>query len=158
MTDKKLTHKQRIFVDKYLQCWNATDAARRAGYSERTARQIGSRLLTNVDISAEIDRRMQQHAMEANEVLHHLSTIAKPGFGVEIRDRLRALELLGKHHGLFVDKTEQRIEHKITIAIQSGDLRYDDLENELGSELAANYFEQAGVPVAQAKEVITAGE
>lgn len=36
----------------YASCGNAAEAARRAGYSEKTARQQGERLLTNVDILA----------------------------------------------------------------------------------------------------------
>ena len=46
----KLTEKQKKFVDEYLIDLNATQAAMRAGYSEKTARSIGQRLLTNVDI------------------------------------------------------------------------------------------------------------
>ena len=46
----KLTEKQKKFVDEYLIDLNATQAAIRAGYSEKTARSIGQRLLTNVDI------------------------------------------------------------------------------------------------------------
>lgn len=39
---------------------NATRAAIAAGYSERTAKQIGSRLLTNVDISSQIETRNRE--------------------------------------------------------------------------------------------------
>lgn len=50
-----LTPKQQRFVDEYLIDLNATQAAVRAGYSERTANQQGPRLLENGDISAAID-------------------------------------------------------------------------------------------------------
>lgn len=43
-----LTSKQRRFVENYLLDLNATQAAIRAGYSQKTARQQGHRLLTNV--------------------------------------------------------------------------------------------------------------
>jgi len=46
----RLTPKQQAFVFEYLKDLNATQAAARAGYSPRTARQQGQRLLTNVDI------------------------------------------------------------------------------------------------------------
>lgn len=52
----KLTPKQQRFAREYLVDLNATQAAVRAGYSEKTAKQIGSRLLTNVDLQAEIQR------------------------------------------------------------------------------------------------------
>ena len=48
----KLTRKQQRFVDEYLIDLSATQAAKRAGYSPRTARQQASRLLSNVNIQA----------------------------------------------------------------------------------------------------------
>jgi phage terminase small subunit len=53
----KLNDRQQLFVHEYLVDRNATQAAIRAGYSEKTAKQIGSRLLTNVDVVAAIDAR-----------------------------------------------------------------------------------------------------
>ena len=50
----RLTARQRRFVDEYLVDVNATQAAVLAGYSKRTARQAGQRMLTNVDIAAAI--------------------------------------------------------------------------------------------------------
>ena len=50
----KLTTKQQCFVDEYLVDLNATQAALRAGYSKRTAKSQGQRLLTNVDIAKAI--------------------------------------------------------------------------------------------------------
>ena len=47
---KTLTNKQKAFIAEYLIDFNATQAAIRAGYSEKTARSQGQRLLTNVDI------------------------------------------------------------------------------------------------------------
>ncbi|WP_058206173.1 terminase small subunit, partial [Lactococcus lactis] len=60
---------------------NATQAAINAGYSKRTARSQGQRLLTNVDIKNYIDERMEQLASErimgAQEILERLTLIAK---------------------------------------------------------------------------------
>lgn len=53
----KLNDKQQKFVDEYLVDLNATQAAIRAGYSEKTARSQGQRLLTNVDIQERIAER-----------------------------------------------------------------------------------------------------
>ena len=52
-----LTPKQKRFVDEYLVDLNATAAAKRAGYSERTARSIASENLAKPDIQAEIQKR-----------------------------------------------------------------------------------------------------
>lgn len=72
-----LTNKQRVFIDEYLQCFNATEAARRAGYSEKTARAIGCENLTKPDIKAEIEKALQENAMTAAEVLSRLAEMAR---------------------------------------------------------------------------------
>ena len=51
------TPKQRRFVQEYLVDLNATAAAKRAGYSEKTAYSMGQRLLKNVEIQAAIQKR-----------------------------------------------------------------------------------------------------
>ena len=63
-----LTGKQATFLAEYLKCWNASEAARRAGYSVHTANEQGSRLLANVSISAAIERFKAEHIMSAEEV------------------------------------------------------------------------------------------
>jgi len=57
---KKLSPKQERFRQEYLIDLNATQAAIRAGYSKKTARSIGQRLLTNVDIQKEIQKFMKK--------------------------------------------------------------------------------------------------
>ena len=54
MEDKKLTAKQERFVQEYLISLNATDAAIKAGYSEKTAYSIGNENLSKPDIKAAI--------------------------------------------------------------------------------------------------------
>jgi phage terminase small subunit len=76
-----LNPKQKAFVEFYLSCWNATSAARQAGYSEKTARQQGSRLLSNDDVLAAIDARMKDLSLSANEVLMRLSDHARGSLG-----------------------------------------------------------------------------
>lgn len=58
----ELRAQQSRFVDEYLVDLNATAAAARAGYSVRTAKSQGSRLLTNVDVKNEISRRQAETA------------------------------------------------------------------------------------------------
>ena len=82
---RRLTAKQRIFVDEYLRCWNATEAARRAGYSERSLRSIAAENLTKPDIQAEIKRRLLTVAMSADEVLGRLAEQARVDLGQFIR-------------------------------------------------------------------------
>jgi hypothetical protein len=71
--------KQRAFVEEYLKCWNATEAARRADYAY--PRQAGSRLLTNVDIQEYVKARVDEIAMGADEVLLGLTEQARADLG-----------------------------------------------------------------------------
>ena len=75
----KLTAKQERFVAEYLVDLNATQAAIRAGYSKRTARSQGQRLLTNVDIAkainAAVARRSERTEIEADAVIRELAKI-----------------------------------------------------------------------------------
>lgn len=75
-----LTNKRLAFIEEYLQCWNSSEAARRAGYKGRP-NTIGSRLLTNVDIMAEIKRRLAVKSMSADEVLLRLTEHARGDVG-----------------------------------------------------------------------------
>lgn len=72
-----LTGKQRRFVDEYLKCFNATQAALRAGYSEKTAYSIGHENLNKPEIKAELSRIYRENVMPPEEVLHHLTEIAR---------------------------------------------------------------------------------
>lgn len=58
----KLTKKQRLFVDEYLRDLNAAQAAIRAGYSQKTAKEIGCENLTKPNISAAISAAMADRA------------------------------------------------------------------------------------------------
>lgn len=55
-----LTPKQKAFADEFLKCGNATEAAKRAGYSEQSARQIGTENLSKPYISSYIQERQKQ--------------------------------------------------------------------------------------------------
>ena len=71
-----LNTKQRAFIEEYLICWNASEAARRVGYNGQ-ANIVGPRLLSNVIIKSEIDNRLSEMRMSSNEVLKRLSDMAR---------------------------------------------------------------------------------
>lgn len=56
----ELTPKQKAFADEFLKCGNATEAAKRAGYSEQSARQMGTENLSKPSISSYIQERQKQ--------------------------------------------------------------------------------------------------
>jgi phage terminase small subunit len=98
-----LTSKQQVFISEYLQCWNASEAARRAGYSVKTARVIGSENLTKPAIAAEIKARIDELKMSADEVLIRLSDQARASmaeFVVPETDSISLIkaEIAGKLH------------------------------------------------------------
>ncbi|MBE1726896.1 terminase small subunit [Lactobacillus plantarum] len=78
---RKLTPKQRKFADEYIKSGNAADAARKAGYSKRSARSVGQENLTKPDIKQYIDERMADIAskriMDATEAVELLTRIAR---------------------------------------------------------------------------------
>ncbi len=75
-----LTPKQARFVEEYLLDLNATQAAVRAGYSPKTAKQQGQRLLTNVDVQAAVTEaqkaRSERTNAEADDVVLELKRLA----------------------------------------------------------------------------------
>ncbi len=125
-----MTKKQQRFCDEYLVDCNATQAAIRAGYSKATAKSIGQRLLTNVDLQKYIQEKMQdmqdKTVASAEEVIQYLTSVLRGQSSAEIvvvegtgdgcseartvqkapdeKERLKAAELLGKRYGIFTDK------------------------------------------------------
>lgn len=151
MGKKKLTDKQEQFCLEYVVDFNATQAAIRAGYSKKTAKQIGEQNLSKVDVASRIKelkkpredapknlrerilKRLEDIAFtDLNEFMENeyyendegekvfygrkikenlfesdkLAAVAglKPGIrGTELKmsDRVKALEMLGRHTGFF---------------------------------------------------------
>jgi len=103
------TAKQQRFIDEYLIDFNATQAAIRAGYSSDTAKQQGSRMLTNVDVRAAIDDAIRERSSRAlvsqDAVLLGLLDEARhTGDGSSHSARVSAWAHIGKHLGMFIDR------------------------------------------------------
>ena len=106
MADEKLTPKQKRFCEEYLKSANASEAAKKAGYSLKTAPFIGAENLKKPQISAYIKRRMGEQdatlVADANEVLQFYSAVmrgeVKDQFGMDasLSDRLKAADSLAK--------------------------------------------------------------
>lgn len=80
ISDSDLTEKQLIFAKEYLVSMNATESAKLAGYSEKTAYSQGCRLLKNVKVKAYIDYYLKERASKLditpNRILEELGHIA----------------------------------------------------------------------------------
>lgn len=103
-----MTPKQKAFADYYLESGNAADAARKAGYSEKSVYAIGPENLGKPEISAYIKKRMAAQDAErvasADEVLRFYSSVMRgevsDQFGLEaaLAERLKAADALMKRH------------------------------------------------------------
>ena len=131
----KLTDRQTAFVREYLVDLNATQAAIRAGYSERTASRIGPQLLGKTCVREAIEKAQAKRARRVevtqDYVLSNLVEIVERTMqrapvldrkGEQVTDEEgravwtfdakganRALELLGKHLGIFTDKVKAEV-------------------------------------------------
>lgn len=127
-----MTAKQKAFVEEYLVDLNATQAAIRAGYSPATANVIGPENLSKPCIQAAVAeakrKRSERTEISADFVLKELYGIAKGEADdgndshMKFSAKLKALELIGKHIGMF-EKQEQK---DATIRVVFGDDAEDD--------------------------------
>lgn len=131
-----LTPKQERFVAEYLIDLNATQAAIRAGYSQKTAGQIGEQNLKKLEIAEAVNaamaKRADRNGVTQDEVISGLRELRDMAMGkkpMRVTEILRvsgkppktieldvkvfeaaaakgALELLGKHIGMFKEKVE----------------------------------------------------
>ena len=145
----KLTLRQKRFADEYLVDTNATQAAIRAGYSEKTAYSQGQRLLKKVELQTYIEEQLEkmhnEKIADASEVMIYLTSVLRGESESEIvviegdgdgyssarkidkapdeRERLKAAELIGKRYGIFTDKLN--VEGSVPVVIVD-DLDEDD--------------------------------
>jgi phage terminase small subunit len=108
--DRPLTDRQERFVVEFLATANGAEAARRAGYSEHTAKEIASENLTKPNVKAAIDRKRTEIMADSEDkvqwLVERLTAEATDG-GNNDSTRVRALEVLGKVYGAFApEKTE----------------------------------------------------
>lgn len=145
--EKRMTAKQRIFCEEYLIDLNATQAAIRAGYSKKTAKQMGTENLAKPAIKEYISARMaeKQSALIADqdEVLRYLTAVMRGESRSSVvvvestgdftsaaremekapdeKEKLKAAELLGKRYGIYTDRTEQAVDMDLKITLDYGE-------------------------------------
>jgi phage terminase small subunit len=143
---KKLTEKEKMFCKEYLVDFNGSQAAIRAGYSVNSSKQIGYENLTKPYLREElqhlIDKRAEKCALDAQYVLENLKEVVQRCMDKEpILDSKglpsgewkfnamganKALELIGKHLGLFKDVQEVKSEQGFQLVILGDQPKKDD--------------------------------
>ena len=135
---KTLSDKQQRFIEEYLVDLNATQAAIRAGYSEKTAQQIGSENLSKPFIAESIQKafedRSKRTQIDQDYVLNAIKETVERSMKLEpivsanedgeavttnlynANAALKGCELLGKHLKLFTEK----IEHSGGVSMADG--------------------------------------
>jgi len=115
----KLTPKQARFVHEYLADLNATQAVLRAGYNmtPAAARTQGARLLANDNIQQALqearEAREKATMYDANWIMAQIAKIAEDETQ-QARDRLKALELMGKRYGIWEKRQDEDTSVKVT--------------------------------------------
>jgi phage terminase small subunit len=164
----KLTPRQQQFVDEYLIDGNGTQAAIRAGYSEKTAYSIANENLNKPEIAAAIQLAMDQRAertqIDADFVLQGITTAIRrceqiepvldrkgdqvfvetpqgqmaAAFTYDAKNVLRGYELLGKHLKLFTDKVELTGKNGGPLETRSNEMTPEQRRDEIKRLLAEN--------------------
>lgn len=104
-----LNDKQLAFANEYLKDKNATQAAIRAGYAEKSAYNQGQRLMNNDEIQSYLAKRTKKAFdkvdISVENTLKGIKEIAEKDDAKD-SDRLRAYELLGKYLAMFTEKVD----------------------------------------------------
>jgi len=106
--ERALSPKQQKFVEIYAACGNATEAARQAGY--RKPREQGaqnlSKLAIKIAVAALTERVASQRIATVEERQQFWTAVLRGEESAEMKDRLKASELLGKCQGDFIERVE----------------------------------------------------
>lgn len=118
----KLTPKQKRFCEEYIVDLNATQAAIRAGYSQKTAAVIAAENLTKPNISNYVQllqgERASKTEISAEWVLKNLKEIADEAKEKgEYSPANKSLELIGKHLGMFTEKIDLNADVEIEVSL-----------------------------------------
>ena len=122
----KLTPKQQAFADYYIQTGNATEAAIKAGYSKKTAKETGYENLTKPHLQqyiAEKQKELESNRMADMTEVREFWTEAMRNAENTMKDRLKASEMIARTSGAFLDKVEMQTtgEQTITVTIVDDD-------------------------------------
>lgn len=124
MKEVSFTKKQKCFADEYLKDYNGKQAAIRAGYSEKTAENQASRMLRLVKVAEYLGKRQIEKEKKIGITIEAIiDELKEIGFGIvdgdklKMNDKIKALELLGKHLGMFSESKDKETEVNIMVQV-----------------------------------------
>lgn len=124
MKTTEMNEKQKRFAENYATNPNATEAAKAAGYSEKTARSQGQRLLTNVDIVNYIKKLQDETAavrISGITAVKAFWSDTMNDTSEKTSDRLKASELLAKASGAFLHAGKNEDDSEAFFGEQDGE-------------------------------------
>lgn len=130
---RPLSSKQRVFVDEYLKCFNASEAARRAGYSGAHLHTNASKLLQITTIKDEISARLQASHMSADEALMRVSDEGRGDIGDLVDDNGLIDLRVAREKGMtkLIRKIKQKTITHIGKTDSDGDTEITEIEFEM---------------------------
>ena len=124
MNKLEITKRQKSFADEYLKDYNGKQAAIRAGYSEKSAENQASRMLRLVKVAEYLGKRQIEKEKKIGITIEAIiDELKEVGFGVvdgeklKMNDKIKALELLGKHLGMFSEGKDKETEVNIMVQV-----------------------------------------
>jgi len=117
----KINSRQLAFINEYVRTLNATQSAIKAGYSESGARVQGHRLLNTPHIRERIEQELKMRAdeckVDTDLILTQLKEIALDS-NILPKDRLKALDLLGRYRGMWNGDGEKNTPTHIKVTLK----------------------------------------
>jgi len=124
--NRKLTPKQKLFIQHYLILLNATQAAIKAGYSKRNAGRIGNQLLDKTRVvealAQVIDKRLANNEVTGNRVIQEYAqaAFAKIEGPPTYHDKQAALDSLAKYLKLWAEGSGTPVQVNILVKYDAG--------------------------------------
>lgn len=134
--DVKFTPKEQKFIEEYVKCLNAAQAARLAGYSKHTAREIGCENLTKPHIRKKVDELIKSASMTAEETKKIISDIATANLSNYLKPvKVERCIKIEKGLQLLIDELRAEIEFEDEYALEVN-LRDKELTNHMKGQEA----------------------
>lgn len=127
-----LNQRQKSFIDHYISTRNATESAKLAGYSTKTAYSIGARLLKHVEVKAEVDKAFElEHEKLTEETFVKLAMDDYKSVEKDSANRPRFLHLAGQAVGIIRNGADSRPNQTLNITLNKTEVETLSIDGKL---------------------------